>query len=486
MEITQEELDRLSFQERTVLFLTNAAYNVLQYARAEYVQAKVDVAFAAEDGLTVYSYAQGHEVIRYLVRPDGTPVPAEGLEEDEDGAESLFADAGKEDVNRVFRKWEEEESETYPRTMLSNVEYIGQTESGDKAYAVAIGYAGSISNKEVFQYLFRSLIRSVSSVIVKDELETPEDIRADDIDPAFIMRNAATSLLSNRFYGVEKDPRRDELYETLCLLSSAPYEKSQNRGRLGIATPTALKSDSLIHFTSPIELKKENVRVIRKMMELSDRRNTILIVDDGEVVGVYSVPDSKGKYSGTGVIFRGYGKWDLFSDKNGSIMSFDSVMISLINQSLERRVKEGFRAAGITDYGEKKILEIVEQAKRQSHGTTIIVTDHAASECERLKKANRAVGIQPVTVDEKTILSLSAIDGAMIIDPQGICYAIGAILDGATVNEGTIARGARYNSAITYVDYWSSGLAEEKIRAVAIIVSSDDTVDVYPAVRTRK
>ena len=59
MEITQEELDRLSFQERTVLFLTNAAYNVLQYARAEYVQAKVDVAFAAEDGLTVYSYDQG-------------------------------------------------------------------------------------------------------------------------------------------------------------------------------------------------------------------------------------------------------------------------------------------------------------------------------------------------------------------------------------------------------------------------------------------
>ena len=132
MEITQEELDRLSFQERTVLFLTNAAYNVLQYARAEYVQAKVDVAFAAEDGLTVYSYDQGHEVIRYLVRPDGTPMPAEGLEEDEDDPESLFADAGKEDVNRVFRKWEEEESETDPRTMLSNVEYIGQTETGTR------------------------------------------------------------------------------------------------------------------------------------------------------------------------------------------------------------------------------------------------------------------------------------------------------------------------------------------------------------------
>lgn len=480
MDIIQEHFDSSSFQERTVLYLTNAIEIVMQYVRAEHVYIKVDVAFVSSDGLVVYSYNNGSEVNQYLVFPDGTPhfIYSPGGQNPDNYP--LLKDARKEDINRVFRMWEEKESEYDPRTMLSNVEYIGQFENGDKAYAVAIGYNGGISNKEVFQYVFKSLMRTTRSRIKKKELNTIEDVEAKKISSATVMKNAAISLLSSRFYGVEKDPRKDELYEALCLLSSAPYEKSQNKGRLGIATQTVMQSDAMIRFTNPIEINKANVRVIRKLLELSDRRNTILIAEKGEVVGVYSVPDSKGKYSGTGVIFRGYGKWDLFSDKNGSIMSFDSVMINITNQSLGRRIKKGFELAGIKKYNEKKVFEIVEQAKKQSHGTTIFVSDHAASECERLINANRAVGIDPIAVDEKTILSLSAIDGAMIIDTDGICHAIGAILDGATVNQGTIARGARYNSAITYIDYWASKQSNNKIRAVAIIVSSDDTVDVYP------
>ena len=480
MNISEEEFDRLSLQERSVLFLTNAAYQVLQYVRAGYVQVKVDVAFANPDGLVVYSYNQDSEVNQYLVSPDGVPRVIDSPEKENTDSDELLQDVSKDTINRVFRKWEAEETEGYPRTMLSNVEYIGQFDSGVKAYAVAIGYSGGITNKEVFQYLFKALIRATDATVIRERLKTPEDIEANSVNPAAVMKDAAIRLLSSRFYGAETDPRKDELYETLCLLSSAPYEKSQNKGRLGIATPSVFKTDAMIQFTDPIEINKENVRVIRKLMELSDRRNTILIADKGQVIGVYSVPDFRGKYSGTGVIFRGYGKWDLFSDKTGSIMSFDSVTISLTNQSLVQRVKDGFKWAGITKYDEKKILAIVDQARWQAHGTTIIVTDHAESESIRLEKANRAIGINPVGVDEKTILPLSAIDGAMMIDPNGICYAIGAILDGATVKTGNIARGARYNSAITYVDYWAAGKGKEKIKAVAIIVSSDDTVDVYP------
>ena len=66
MNISEEEFDRLSLQERSVLFLTNAAYQVLQYVRAGYVQVKVDVAFANPDGLVVYSYNQDSEVNQYL------------------------------------------------------------------------------------------------------------------------------------------------------------------------------------------------------------------------------------------------------------------------------------------------------------------------------------------------------------------------------------------------------------------------------------
>lgn len=479
MNKSKELFERLSPQEQTVLYLTSAIYGVLRYAHAEYVSVKVDVAFASHEGITVFSRRQGYEVSRYRITPDGTPVLFSSPEE-ETPEEGPSPDISKEAVNRIFRRWEDDETEGCPRTMLSNVELIGQFRSGVRAYAVAIGYNDGIANKEVFQYLFRSMIRSTHTKVVKKHLKPAGENEAPDINTAAITRDAAIRLLSSRFYGSEKDPRKEGLYETLCLLSSSPYEKAENRGRLGIATPTVMKSDALVQFTHPIDLKKENVRVIRKLLELSDRQNTILMADQGRIVGVYSVPDSKGKYSGTGVIFRGYGKWDLFSDKNGSIVAFDSVTVSLTNQSLRRRVREGFEAAGIMDYDEERILEILNQAKRQAHGTTIIVTDHAKSESTRLEKANRAIGIHPIEADERTILSLSAIDGAMIIDPSGICYAIGAILDGATSRTGNIARGARYNSAITYVDYWAIAKRKDKIKAVAIIVSSDDTVDIYP------
>ena len=64
----------------------------------------------------------------------------------------------------------------------------------------------------------------------------------------------------------------------------------------------------------------------------------------------------------------------------------------------------------------------------------------------------------------------------MIVDTEGVCHPIGAILDGVAGKPGNTARGARYNSAITYVDFE----VEMLHKSVAIIVSSDDTVDIYP------
>lgn len=209
---------------------------------------------------------------------------------------------------------------------------------------------------------------------------------------------------------------------------------------------------------------------------MSDRTNSILIADLGRILGVYSTSENNGKYPGTGIIFRGYGKWDLFSDKVGSIIVFDSVTIALANQSLKRRILFALSRAEITDYNESAIFSIIKSARKQSHGTTILIMEDALSGAERLADANRAILIDAVQVTEKNILSLSAIDGAMIIDTEGNCYAIGAILDGVAIKPGNIARGARYNSAITYVDYWLG----EGYKAVAIIVSSDDSVDLYP------
>jgi len=57
-------------------------------------------------------------------------------------------------------------------------------------------------------------------------------------------------------------------------------------------------------------------------------------------------------------------------------------------------------------------------------------------------------------------------------DPQGYCYSIGVILDGkASAGHGNSTRGARYNSAIRYVE-------SSDFPTLVVVVSEDGMVDV--------
>lgn len=67
---------------------------------------------------------------------------------------------------------------------------------------------------------------------------------------------------------------------------------------------------------------------------------------------------------------------------------------------------------------------------------------------------------------------MSSIDGAVICDIDGNCYAIGVILDGKASSKGNISRGARFNSTISYVDSRS-----EKV--VGFIISEDGDINFY-------
>ncbi|HOX40391.1 MAG TPA: DNA integrity scanning protein DisA nucleotide-binding domain protein [Candidatus Brocadiia bacterium] len=68
------------------------------------------------------------------------------------------------------------------------------------------------------------------------------------------------------------------------------------------------------------------------------------------------------------------------------------------------------------------------------------------------------------------------VDGAVILDFGGRCYAIGAILDGMATKNGNPARGARYNSALRYVEMKK----QQGKDCIAVVVSEDGTVDVLP------
>jgi hypothetical protein len=69
---------------------------------------------------------------------------------------------------------------------------------------------------------------------------------------------------------------------------------------------------------------------------------------------------------------------------------------------------------------------------------------------------------------------LCSIDGALFLDKDGRCHGIGIVLDGKAYIDGTPARGARYNSAKTYI----FDCAEKDIEAYALIISADGNYDI--------
>ena len=104
----------------------------------------------------------------------------------------------------------------------------------------------------------------------------------------------------------------------------------------------------------------------------------------------------------------------------------------------------------------------------------LVITPEAERETQRL--AAQSTVIEPVMVSQDIIAHLSSVDGAILISPQGIVYSFGVILDGKATKNGNSTRGARYNSAIRYVD----GERNRRIGCLALIVSEDGYVDLYP------
>lgn len=123
-----------------------------------------------------------------------------------------------------------------------------------------------------------------------------------------------------------------------------------------------------------------------------------------------------------------------------------------------------------------RFMELCQAALHAGHGSTLVVAEDAEKEARRLQRQGARVA--PTRLTPELFGQASSIDGAILIDPRNNCHAIGVILDGAATPECTPARGSRYNSAIRYVK------SSDRHR-LAVIVSDDRTVDVFPLLRPR-
>ena len=167
-------------------------------------------------------------------------------------------------------------------------------------------------------------------------------------------------------------------------------------------------------------------------------------------------------------------------------------------ETLEQELKETFKNYFEDNDYETKIIEekisgiseIIDHATNQKHGTMVVISypELAKKEIKRLKnQCIRVVKTQILkqkdkATNKKVIEKITSIDGALYIDIEGDCYAIGVILDGVVLTEkGDTSRGARYNSAIRYQNM--NGI---KKKCVIVIISEDGMVDIIPDSKEEK
>ena len=124
----------------------------------------------------------------------------------------------------------------------------------------------------------------------------------------------------------------------------------------------------------------------------------------------------------------------------------------------------------------ESVVSHLRQNAHKFHGSSILITAKADAEAKRLCDAKRrgyrlAAGAVTEAKDLIPYLThLSSIDGALVLSPDGRCAGFATILDGRAKSQGNPARGARFNSARTYLDNVSGP-------ALAVVISTDGSVD---------
>ncbi len=260
-------------------------------------------------------------------------------------------------------------------------------------------------------------------------------------------------------------------------------------------------------FQDPVPLTE--YKRIRKLHEIAT--GDTVLASDGAVVFGITRKYHLAKFDYAMVCINGPLKWELYESKSGETQKTEKSSPRIVHNHTVFKLKKKTtyqkqietclksmcgnnpkdsesKPCKRCDYAEKctasweeseqkkiakRMAGIVGAAAGQSHGTTIVFSLHAEEEATRLGKTCFQIGKETIENDAGLILQITAIDGAVLCDFNGFCYAIGVILDGKTIpgaSDETIDRGARFNSAIRYKNAFPC--------SIICIISEDGDVNI--------
>jgi hypothetical protein len=264
------------------------------------------------------------------------------------------------------------------------------------------------------------------------------------------------------------------LFGACNFISSLTYESEGSVGSMLVAAATHKNIERTITLASPVYLRKH--RAVRKLLQIASAGHSLLcdgsnIIGFGHVTGNYDQAEA----DLFEIRFTQHYRWELVHGGHRMMtVNYGVPALPLPPLNGERLASDLSRIFKdqVKD-SVPRLVQLAMEACKQRHGALLVITPDAEKEAERL--ATQCTRIVPVLLTPSLVRSVSSIDGAILVSPRGICYAIGAILDGKATPFGDSGRGARFNSSIRYV--------AERRDCVAIIISEDGTAEWLPNLR---
>ncbi|WP_216849020.1 DNA integrity scanning protein DisA nucleotide-binding domain protein [Pedobacter sp. L105] len=264
------------------------------------------------------------------------------------------------------------------------------------------------------------------------------------------------------------------LFDACNTISSLKYEGAEGFGKMVIAHKDHQNVKITMELEKPIHIK--DFRKVRKFLELADNKQLILC----DSALIYGLCQLTGKYNHHDeslfiVNFTKHFHWEVVHHEN-IMIAVAFRMPDLYNEKISREkfysnLKRLF--TGIDKSRLNTLWDITIEATKQKHGTILAISSEANKEAVRL--SSQCFKIKPIRINKDIIHQITSIDGAVLIDTDCTCHAIGVILDGIATENGDSSRGARYNSAVRYYEYM-----ENKAQTVLVVISEDGIIDLIP------
>lgn len=320
--------------------------------------------------------------------------------------------------------------------------------------------------------VIEEFLKSVTSALCEPEAGASLNFRFPRSED--LMRRAGHQFMRSvawRAFGLDSLEFTGNISEDICEAAAAKYEGAESRGRIVFSDCGSPDIEPILQFASPVKLSDH--RRVRKLLELTNSKLSLLLNSDG-IVGLVTSDESHFEFC---IEILGHHQWRCLY-REVVLCEYHYGVARLPRSKVQRSEFEEVCRRRLSTLGSAdRLWNIVTACVAQRHGTTLVISDHAASESKRL--GGQATPISPTVLSEEIAEAISSIDGAVLVDPSGTCHAFGVILDGLATPHGDPARGARFNSAVRYLGN------QDESGCVICIVSEDGDVTLLPQLKPR-